>query len=90
MNGIILRLRLACLELSVALYVCHIPGAMNLAPDALSRGALGRRIQDWSLIPQCMDKWDRMFGFDFDAYADPSGINAQYDSFGSSVDPPTC
>ncbi len=89
MNGIIRRLRLLCLERSVALYVCHIPGAINLAPDALSRGALGKRVQDWSLVTQCMDKWVRAYELDFDAYADPSGSNAQSALFASSIDPPT-
>ncbi len=68
MNSIIRRVRLLCLEASVALYLCHIPGAQNLDPDALSRGALGKRVCDWSLIPQCMAKWARRFGaFTFDA-----------------------
>jgi len=89
-NGIIRRIRLRCLELGISLWVCHIPGAINLDPDALSRGVMARRIEDWSLILQCMRKWTRLYGpFTVDAYADPSCFNSQAPVHCSSVDPPT-
>jgi len=89
-NGIIRRIRLRCLELGVSLWVCHIPGAINLDPDSLSRGVMARRVEDWSLIVQCMRKWQKDCGpFTLDAYADPSGFNAQAPAFCSSACPPS-
>ncbi len=35
MNSIIWRLLLVCLERLVALYMCHIPGTINLSPDTI-------------------------------------------------------
>lgn len=87
-TGIVRRIRLRCLELGISLWVCHIPGAINLTPDALSRGVLAKRMHDWSLIVQCMQKWERRFGpFSLDAFADPSGFNARALEFCSSMDP---
>ncbi len=36
-----------------------------------------------------MEKWAKLAVFDFDAYADLSGLNSQATGFGSSIDPPS-
>jgi len=89
MNGIIRRIRLACIQYGFSLWVRHIPGICNVESDALSRGALSRRIAGWSLSTASMDKWrKKMGGFTVDAYADVNGRNARAERWFSSTHRP--
>jgi len=49
----------------------------NLDPDALSRGALARRVGRWSLVADSLGKWSKKRGgFTVDTYADVNGSNS--------------
>ena len=87
--GMAREFKLRCLELSLQLHVVWIPTLKNLEADAISRGALGHRIADWSLNPEIMARWRRAVGgeFDVDMFASPSGVNAQAELFCSSSSP---
>ena len=87
--GMAREFKLLCLELSLQLHVVWIPTLKNLEADAISRGALGHRIADWSFLPQNMARWRRVAGgaFDVDMFASPSGDNAQAPLFRSSLSP---
>jgi len=77
MSGIIRRIRLECIKHGFVLWMRHIPGVDNVDPDALSRGALARRVGCWSLVGDSMRKWGKKRGpFTVDAYADVSGRNS--------------
>eukprot|EP00961_Rhodomonas_salina_P104139 1401830-Rhodomonas_salina.1 len=66
-TGIVRRILLLCLEYDVWLWLAHIQGVLNLDPDRLSRGLLGRRVGDWSLLPHVMACWVKAAGgFDWD------------------------
>jgi len=78
MNGIIRRIRLECIRHGFVLWMRHIPGVDNLDPDALSRGALARRVGSWSLVADSMSKWAKKRGpFSVDVYADVNGRNSK-------------
>jgi len=77
MSGIIRRIRLECIRHGFVLWMRHIPGVENLDPDALSRGALARRVGCWSLVADSQRKWGNKRGvFTVDAYADVNGRNS--------------
>jgi len=84
--GLVRRIRLLCVEHDIHLHLLHIPGVYNVEADQLSRGVLSARVSNWSLIPQCMQRWDRMVGgFTLDVFADPSGANSVAERYRSSV-----
>jgi len=85
MSGIIRRIRLECIRHGFVLWMRHIPGVENLDPDALSRGALAKRVGSWSLVRDSMDKWrNKRGGFTVDVYADVNGNNSVADRWFSS------
>ena len=89
MNGIIRRIRLACVKYGFSLWVRHIPGVENVESDALSRGVLSRRVAGWSMEEGSMAKWVRARGpFTHDVYADVNGRNSQAPAWFSSQSRP--
>jgi len=82
------RIHLACIHFDIQLWLVHIPGVHNITADALSRGVLGARVANWSLLPQCMKRWrDEAGGFDIDAFDDAAGSTAQADRFRAETRP---
>eukprot|EP00961_Rhodomonas_salina_P014363 192798-Rhodomonas_salina.1 len=66
----------------------HTMRGINVVPDELSRGVLGARVNNWSLIEQVQGKANDLAGgeFDWDAFADPAGTNSQGRRFRSAVE----
>jgi len=88
MMQIVRRIHLACIRYDMQLWLVHIPGVHNITADSLSRGVLGARVANWSLIPQCMRRWRDAAGeFDLDAFDDASGSTAQAPRFRSETRP---
>jgi len=78
MSGLIRRIRLECIKHGFVLWMRHIPGVENLDPDALSQGALARRVGSWSFVTDSMAKWAKRRGpFTVDCYADVNGGNSK-------------
>jgi len=91
MSGLIRRIRLESIRHGFVLWMRHIPGVDNLDPDALSRGALARRVGSWSLVPDSMRKWVKRRGpFSVDCYADVNGGNSQAPRWFSKQVRPGC
>lgn len=82
------RIHILCAEYEVQLWMCHIAGKINVVPDELSRGVLGARVNNWSLIDQVQAYANGLAGgeFDWDAFSDPTGTNAQGRRFRSAVE----
>jgi hypothetical protein len=78
-----------CLQYSAQIWVAHIPTLRNLEADYISRGVLGRRIADWGMSTQGMNRWCSLVGggFHVDAFASPSGDNRRAPLFCSAVAP---
>jgi hypothetical protein len=85
MNSLIRQIRLLSLEFDFELWVRHIPGLVNFIPDDLSRGVLGARVGNWSLLPDSFEYWRKRRGeFEWDAYADVNGGNSRASKWSSS------
>lgn len=81
------RMHILCAEYDVQLWMCHIAGEINVVPDQLSRGVLGARVNNWSLIKVVQERWNKLAGgaFDWDAYASPAGVDSRGRRFRSEV-----
>mmetsp|Transcript_30389 Transcript_30389/g.62612 ORF Transcript_30389/g.62612 Transcript_30389/m.62612 type:complete len:869 (-) Transcript_30389:3743-6349(-) len=84
---IVRRVHLACLEFDMRLWMAHIPGVHNIVADGLSRGVLGARVSNWTLVPQCMERWARHVGgaYEVDAFCDEAGLLAKAPIFRAST-----
>ena len=84
------HIHLEFLRYDMQVWMMHIPGVHNIKADGLSRGVLGQRVSNWSLVPQCMERCVCLGGgaFTVDAFSDEAGSNSQAPRFRSLTSPP--
>ena len=68
------------------LVVHHLPGALNVIADGLSRFCIAASTQEWQLDPQVFTSLDNEFGPHWaDLMADPEGRTAQLPTYFSAA-----